>query len=172
MKKTIVSLMIVALAFVFVGGVSADVNAVTPSTNDINITNGWAHVNEVSVDVGEVTLEFVSTRTFWSCFEYRTDGDTSQVIGVNPNTNVTDGLYPYYCQNNNSSTHTIYANEYVETRMVFGAETDERFDWTRFDVIPLSKDLCKKDGWKEYFRPDGSSFKNQGDCIQYVNTGK
>ncbi len=38
MKKTIVSLMIVALAFVFVGGVSADVNAVTPSTNDINIS--------------------------------------------------------------------------------------------------------------------------------------
>ena len=30
---------------------------------------------------------------------------------------------------------TINANEYVEVRMVFGAETDERFDWTRFDVL-------------------------------------
>jgi hypothetical protein len=35
-----------------------------------------------------------------------------------------------------------------------------------------SKDACKKDGWMTLQRADGSSFKNQGDCIQYVNTGK
>ena len=34
------------------------------------------------------------------------------------------------------------------------------------------KDECKKGGWAEMSREDGSSFKNQGDCIQYVNTGK
>ena len=27
-------------------------------------------------------------------------------------------------------------------------------------------------GWKTLFHGDGSPFKNQGDCIQYVNTGK
>ncbi len=27
-------------------------------------------------------------------------------------------------------------------------------------------------GWQLLSRPDGSSFKNQGDCIQFVNTGK
>jgi hypothetical protein len=37
---------------------------------------------------------------------------------------------------------------------------------------PATKDDCKKGGWMELFRADGSSFKNQGDCIQYVNTGK
>ena len=126
----------VALLFVFVGVASAEVNSVTPSTNDINKTNGWAHVNEISSDVGEVTLEFVSTRIFYSCFEYRTDGDTTQGTGVNPNPAVVDGLYPYFCENNSNSTHTFYANEYVEIRMVFGAENDERFDWTKFDVIP------------------------------------
>ena len=35
-----------------------------------------------------------------------------------------------------------------------------------------AKDECKKGGWQDLTRADGSSFKNQGDCIQYVNTGK
>ena len=38
--------------------------------------------------------------------------------------------------------------------------------------IPISKDECKKGGWQGLVRFDGSSFKNQGDCIQYVNTGQ
>ena len=37
---------------------------------------------------------------------------------------------------------------------------------------PSDKDKCKKGGWMDLTRADGSSFKNQGDCIQYVNTGK
>jgi hypothetical protein len=136
MKKITTILMIAVLLFVFVGVASAEVNSVTPSTNDINKTNGWAHVNEISSDVGEVTLELVSTRNFYSCFEYRTDGDTTQGTGVNPNPAIVDGLYPYFCEKNSHSTHTFYANEYVEVRMVFGAENDERFDWTKFYVIP------------------------------------
>jgi len=31
---------------------------------------------------------------------------------------------------------------------------------------------CKNNGWQSLSRADGSTFKNQGDCIQYVNTGK
>ena len=31
---------------------------------------------------------------------------------------------------------------------------------------------CKNGGWQSLTRFDGSLFKNQGDCIQYVNTGK
>ena len=31
---------------------------------------------------------------------------------------------------------------------------------------------CKNDGWQHLTRADGSIFKNQGDCIQYVNTGQ
>jgi len=136
MKKIFLGLISLLLVFGFVSVVRADVNAVTPSTNDANRTLGWAYVDQLSMDVGETDLQFISTRAFYSCFEYRTDGDTSQKIGdTNYNTDITDGLYPYYCQNNNSRTETIAANEYVEVRMVFGAETDERFDWTRFDVL-------------------------------------
>ncbi len=31
---------------------------------------------------------------------------------------------------------------------------------------------CKDGGWETSSRADGSEFNNQGDCIQYVNTGK
>lgn len=37
---------------------------------------------------------------------------------------------------------------------------------------PHSKDDCKNGGWRVHTRADGTPFKNQGDCIQYVNTGK
>lgn len=39
-------------------------------------------------------------------------------------------------------------------------------------TVAIAKDACKHGGWQSLSRADGSSFKNQGDCIQYVNTGK
>lgn len=39
-------------------------------------------------------------------------------------------------------------------------------------VVPTTKDQCKNDGWKSVTRADSGTFKNQGDCIQFVNTGK
>jgi hypothetical protein len=38
--------------------------------------------------------------------------------------------------------------------------------------VPTTTDQCKKGGWMTSVRSDGSTFKNQGDCMQYVNTGK
>ena len=38
--------------------------------------------------------------------------------------------------------------------------------------VPTTGDQCKDGGWASRTRVDGSSFKNQGDCIQYVNTGR
>jgi len=120
-----------------VGKVFAEVNYVTPSTNELNKTKNWAFVEQISKGLGTTNLQFTSSRAFLSCFEYRTDGDTSQKISeTNPNIGVLDGKYRFFCQINNTRTVTIPAEEYVEVRMVFGAERDERFDWTRFDVIP------------------------------------
>lgn len=176
--KTKLFLAITAFGLVFGGGGMslaamgtsfAEVNAVTPSTNDANRTNGWAHVDQVSQGIGTTDLQFISTRGFYSCFEYRTDGDTSQkTSNTNYNPAVNDGLYPFVCENNSNETLTIHAQNYVEVRMVFGAETDERFDWTRFDVLSdvQTKDQCKNMGWQNY------GFRNQGLCIQFVNTGK
>jgi hypothetical protein len=39
-----------------------------------------------------------------------------------------------------------------------------------FTPLPTSKDQCMNDGWQRFSFP--YSFKNQGDCIQLVNTGK
>jgi hypothetical protein len=36
-------------------------------------------------------------------------------------------------------------------------------------ITPTTKDQCKKGGWQQFNAP---FFKNQGDCIQFVNTGK
>ncbi len=38
--------------------------------------------------------------------------------------------------------------------------------------VGFNAESCKKGGWASLTRSDGSGFKNQGDCIQYVNTGK
>ena len=39
-------------------------------------------------------------------------------------------------------------------------------------TVPTNKDQCKNGGWQTRVRANGSPFKNQGDCIQYANTGK
>ena len=38
--------------------------------------------------------------------------------------------------------------------------------------VATEKDACKNGGWQQLRRADGSVFKNQGECIQYVNRGK
>jgi hypothetical protein len=35
---------------------------------------------------------------------------------------------------------------------------------------PTTKDQCKNGGWQTFDTP--RRFENQGDCIQFVNTGK
>jgi hypothetical protein len=49
-------------------------------------------------------------------------------------------------------------------------------DNQRTGLLPLAvvsnKDQCKNDGWQTLKTADFTSFKNQGDCIQYANTGK
>ena len=56
------------------------------------------------------------------------------------------------------------ANEYIGDD---GARDIWRTHITSFTApVPASKDDCTKDGWKSF------GFKNQGQCIQFVNTGK
>jgi hypothetical protein len=38
--------------------------------------------------------------------------------------------------------------------------------------VPANANQCKSGGWMTRVRADGTTFKNQGDCIQYVNTGR
>jgi len=45
------------------------------------------------------------------------------------------------------------------------------YNFEQFET-PASKDACKNNGWKTLRRGDGSTFKNQGDCVSYTNNGK
>jgi hypothetical protein len=36
--------------------------------------------------------------------------------------------------------------------------------------VPTTADQCKKDGWQTLTDANGTSFKNQGDCVSYVAT--
>lgn len=38
--------------------------------------------------------------------------------------------------------------------------------------VPTTEAQCKNGGWTRTTRPNGTPFKNQGDCIQYVKTGR
>ncbi len=119
------------------GPVAAEVNAVTPSTNDANKTAGWAYFDAVAAE-DSVALTFTTTRAFESCFEYRADDAAATQTAANPNTLVTDGLWDFVCVNASgvaSQSVTVAAAEHVDVRLVFGGETDERFDWTRVDTL-------------------------------------
>lgn len=41
-----------------------------------------------------------------------------------------------------------------------------------FNFIARTKEQMKELGWQNLVRADGSRFKNQGDCMQYINTGR
>ena len=133
MKKAMIGLLTVLLVLV---GATAASAYVFPSTNEQNMLNGDPYVTNVSQGIGNVTLMFVNTHNFPVCFEYRTDGDTSQALnGSNYNPAIPD-LYPYTClYTAGNETMTFNASNYVEVRSVFGAERDYDFNWTRFDVL-------------------------------------
>lgn len=38
--------------------------------------------------------------------------------------------------------------------------------------VPTDAAQCMNGGWVNYARPDGSAFKNQGDCVSFVTSGK
>jgi len=110
----------------------------TYSTNDYNRAHQLPHVDLVKSTGHKVTLSFVNTTGYITCFEYRTDGDVSQRTtehgGNNYNLAITDGLYPYLCLTAGTQQMTFRVGQFVEVRSVFGAERDWDFTWTRFDA--------------------------------------
>ena len=50
-------------------------------------------------------------------------------------------------------------------------EAEARIAEDDADPVPTTAADCMNDRWRSLARGDGSSFKNQGDCIQFVNTG-
>ncbi|HEX8286630.1 MAG TPA: hypothetical protein VF556_01465 [Pyrinomonadaceae bacterium] len=96
------------------------------------------------------------------------DGATPPLVGVNPDPN-------------DAYLNTLTAGWYCDLG-AGGIGTFRRDSgcWTEYQPsvkftaanAPTNADQCKNGGWQVRTRPDGSLFKNQGDCVQYVNTKK
>jgi hypothetical protein len=115
----------------------------------------------------------VDAGQFWSSRTY-TDGTCAVVAGA--------GGPPFYSL---TALQTMCPNAVVVGFGVnigtfnpsYDVYTDlVNFNGTTYDfepfLVPTNAGECKNGGWQTAKRDDGSSFKNQGDCIQYVNTGK
>lgn len=149
MKKILSVLLGLFLVLGFTGAVFA---YTFPSTNELNknkqvpgrIGQDAPYVNQDSVGVGEVTLEFVNDSNSLAFFEYRIDGE-ALTSGTSHPIVTGDYIYPGVCVDGRVSpvcspgpvVQTFYADEYVEVRLALGGERDWDFDWTRFDVLYL-----------------------------------
>ncbi|MCA1637379.1 MAG: hypothetical protein LC768_03425, partial [Acidobacteria bacterium] len=71
-----------------------------------------------------------------------------------------DGNYEIYVMNLNGSNLA---------RLTNNVAYDDKPSWGRYGP-PRDKEQCKNDGWMHFDFP--RTFKNQGDCIQFVNTGE
>jgi hypothetical protein len=114
----------------------------------------------------------VDAGQFWSSRSY-SDGSCTVVAG--------GGGAPFYSL---ATIQTICPNAVVvgfgvnigSNNPSYDVYTDlVNFNGTTYDFEPYivaeARDQCKNGGFSNVKRADGSSFKNQGDCIQYVNTG-
>ncbi len=54
----------------------------------------------------------------------------------------------------------------------FGSLTRHIDNQSAGSPIPRSQADCKNGGWREHTRANGSPFKNQGECIKYVTSGR
>lgn len=126
---------------------------------------------------GEVTLTFINNTNFYYAFDYRVDGESpagtfsfsDDTIGQGPCAGRKWG--PYYnlmgVGANSTKQVTVEAAHKVEAQAVLGPEQNYYTCWkTFYPEQPDSKNDCKLGGWEDYH------FKNQGQCIRYVNTGK
>jgi hypothetical protein len=92
-------------------------------------------------------------------------------VGTKPffNTIYQNSLYGFeYCDNGAAGTGTFRLDSPTVACWA-GYIPAARFTAAS---VPANKEQCKNGGWQTLTRANGSSFNNQGDCIQYVNTGK
>jgi hypothetical protein len=124
----------------------------------------------------------------WQSWNALTGGwwSTSGIAGANPGTGVKSLSDYIAAQPNARIVNSATGAGGVRLVAGFGGPTD----WGNFlgnadcfriatnggsDItydFELGADSCKNGGWMTSVRSNGSTFKNQGDCIQYVNTGK
>jgi hypothetical protein len=89
----------------------------------------------------------------------------NSIVAANPNATILGG----FGINQGSGNPAVTASTDALTIGSNGDCITYNFDPYR---VVANKEQCKNGGYNTVKRADGSAFKNQGDCIQYVNTGK
>ncbi len=151
------------------------VSVIDTATNSVISTVGMVQPNGVAIspDGSRAYVTNNPTNAFVSVIDTATDTVIATVaVGLNPQllAITQDGTHVYVaCFSANSvfvidtSTNTVSATIAVEANPVGVAITPEIGS-------PKNKSQCKKGGWKLFTIP--RKFKNQGDCVSFVNTGK
>ena len=171
-----------------------------PSTNELNKNQqvpgregqDAPHVIVNDTGPGTVTLDFINEAPGVAFFEYRPDGQVldegspHQVVNADGEHDLIsqedwdaeafdpedrDVVYPgILVHSGQTEMETFEAQSYVEVRLALGAERDWDFDWTQFEVgalaDPETRADCMDGGYADF------GFRNQGQCIRFVNTGQ
>jgi hypothetical protein len=112
---------------------------------------------------------------FLNCFYGVLRFNFSEVVKVTPGqTYVLEASYV------SGNTSALWMNEgpdnYVRGNFIMGSIVrpgkDAWFQEGLVNFIARTKEQVKTVGWEKLVRRDGTSFKNQGDCMQYINTGR
>lgn len=91
------------------------------------------------------------------------DKTWAEIVANNPDATVLSGVGVNQGSGNPSLTSSVDAFTFNETTYDF--ERDADGDGIADTAPPTTKDQCKKDGYKAFNNP---SFRNQGDCVSYV----
>ena len=100
------------------------------------------------------------------------DGSVLYTCKVNISPGAAAGSYPLIVSNVGMSTPDgqAIASTGTDGAIIVGGGPSPTPTATPAPVGPTNKDQCKHGGWRNFTFPH--PFKNQGDCIQFVNTGK
>ena len=88
----------------------------------------------------------------------------STIVAANPDAVISGG----FGVNQGSGNPALTASSDKLTIAYGGDSLTYNFEPYR---IAQTRDDCKVGGWQSFKRADGSSFRNQGDCVSYISTG-
>lgn len=160
--------------FVFNAGFYSDTDATGSGPRFVisasnNATRGSAFPKNPARDPFSITV------TGWYTFEHHFYDDGSGVLAVDLRISTLSG----------APLHTWTLSD--PSDVIGSTVGGHRYGWfviQEFPVLAIDNvsllsvneagtvSACKNDGWQDLTRADSTIFKNQGDCIQYVNTGK
>ncbi len=159
-------------------------------TMDIDGSNVFQVTNNTVLDSGPKwspdcsTISYNSLDTGGSLDIFRIDADGTDNVNLTNTPGVFDAFSAFspdgtrvVFSSNRDGNFELYTMSSVDgsnvTRLTSTEKTAEfRADWGTGQILvdgsPQTKDACKNDGYKAFFRP--RSFKNQGECVSFVQS--